>query len=80
MSSYQVDSQIEAGDLNLPSTVGVVKKPLMISGIDSVEPNQVFHSIEVYYDYRPELLGVVGKIIDLKFYERTVYTNLAAIH
>jgi hypothetical protein len=75
---YQVDSQVEAGDLKAPSTVGVVKKPVMISGIDSVEPNQVFHSIEVYYDYRPEFFSVVGKIINLKFYERTVYTDLAA--
>ena len=76
---YQVDSQVEVGDLNAPSTVGVVKKPLMISGIDSVEPNQVFHSVEVYYDYRPEFFSVVGKIINLKLYERTVYTDLAAI-
>ena len=76
---YQVDSQVEAGDLKAPSTVGVVKKPVMISGIDSVEPNQVFHSVEVYYDYRPEFFSVVGKIINLKLYERTVYTDLAAI-
>ena len=76
---YQVDSQVEAGDLNLPSTVGIVKKPVMISGIDNVEPNQVFHSIEVYYDYRPEFFNVVGNVIDLKFYERAVYTDLAAI-
>lgn len=76
---YQVDSQVEAGNLKAPSTVGVVKKPVMISGIDSVEPNQVFHSIEVYYDYRPEFFSVIGNIINLKLYERTVYTDLAAI-
>jgi hypothetical protein len=38
-----------------------------------------FHAIEVYYDYRPECFGVVGRIVDLKFYERTVYTDLAPI-
>ncbi len=76
---YQVDSRVEAGDLKAPSTIGAVKKPIMISGIDSVEPNQVFHSIEVYYDYRPEFLALVGNIVDLKFYEKTVYTDLAAI-
>ena len=59
--------------------VGLVKKPVMIAGIDNVEPNRVFHSIEVYYDYRPEFFSVFGNIIDLKFYERTVYTDLAAI-
>jgi hypothetical protein len=76
---YQVDSRVEAGDLKAPSTIGVVKKPVMISGIDSVEPNQVFHSIEVYYDYRPEFFTLVGNIVNLKFYEKTVYTDLAAI-
>ena len=28
--------------------------------------------VQVTYEYRPELFSVVGKIIDLKFYERTV--------
>ncbi|MEO6164607.1 MAG: TadE family protein [Candidatus Binatia bacterium] len=76
---YQVDSQVEAGDLKALSTVGVVKKPAIISGIDNIEPNQVFHSIEVYYDYRPEFFTLVGNIVNLKFYERSVYTDLAAI-
>jgi Flp pilus assembly protein TadG len=63
---YQVDSQVEVGDLKAPSTVGVVKKPVMISAIDTVEQNQVFHSIEGYYDYRPELFTLVGNIVNLK--------------
>ena len=67
------------GDLKEPSTIGAAKKPVIIAGIDNIEPNQVFHSIEVYYDYRPEFLALVGNIIDLKFYEKTVYTDLAAI-
>ena len=76
---YQVDSRVEAGDLKAPSLSGRLKKPIIISGIDSVEPNQVFHSIEVYYDYRPAFFALVGNIVDLKFYEKTVYTDLAAI-
>jgi len=76
---FQVDSRVEVGDLNEPSTIGVVKKPVIISNGDSIGSNQVFHSIEVYYDYRPELFGWVGNIIKLKFYERSVYTDLAML-
>ena len=76
---YQVDSQVEMGDLKEPSTIGVVKKPVILAGIDSVAPNQVFHSIEVYYDYRPELFSLVGNLFNLKFYEKIVYTDLAAV-
>ena len=43
---YQVDSRVEAGELKAPSVIGLVKKPVILSGIDDIEPNQVFHSIE----------------------------------
>ena len=51
---YQVGSQVELGDLKEQSHIGAAKKPVIIAGIDNIEPNRIFHSIEVYYDYRPE--------------------------
>ena len=77
--TYQVDSQVEVGDLKEPSAVGAVKKPVSIAGMDDVEPNQIFHSIEVFYDYKPDVFSFVGKFINPKFYERTIYTNIGAI-
>lgn len=77
--TYQVDSQVAIGDLKEPSAVGAVKSPVKINGMDDVEPNQVFHSIEVFYDYKPDVFSFVGKFVNPKFYERTIYTNVAAI-
>ena len=76
---YQVDSRVELGDLKEQSHIGAVKKPVIIAGIDNIEPNRIFHSIEVYYDYRPEFFSLLSNLIDLKFYEKTVYTDLAAL-
>ncbi|MGZ8485610.1 MAG: TadE/TadG family type IV pilus assembly protein [Candidatus Binatia bacterium] len=76
---YQVESQVELGDLKGQSHVGAAKKPVIIAGMDKIEPNRIFHSIEVFYDYRPEFFSLVSKLIDLKFYEKTVYTDLAAL-
>ena len=76
---YQVESQVELGDLNELSAIGAAKKPVIIAGMDKIEPNRIFHSIEVFYDYRPEFFSLLSNLIDLKFYEKTVYTDLAAL-
>jgi len=77
--SYEVESQVAVGDLSEPSAVGTVKAPVKIAGMDDVEPNQIFHSIEVFYDYKPDVFSFVGKFVNPKFYERTIYTNVGAI-
>lgn len=77
--TYEVNSQVAVGDSTETSAVGAVKTPVKISGMDDVEPNQIFHSIEVFYDYKPDVFSFVGKFVNPKFYERTIYTNVGAI-
>lgn len=77
--TYQVDSRVELGDLKEQSHIGAAKMPVIIPGIGNIEPNRIFHSIEVYYDYRPEFFSLLSKLIDLKLYEKTVYTDIAAL-
>jgi hypothetical protein len=49
----------------------------ILPGIDNVAPGQIFHSVEVYYDYGPDVMTYVGsRIINKTFYERTIFTDV----
>jgi hypothetical protein len=49
----------------------------VLPGIENVAPNQIFHSVEVYYDYSPDVMTYVGSsVINKIFYERTIFTDV----
>jgi len=80
--NYIVDDQITEGDLDQDSVLGTSKGTIInekIDGVDSVKPNQIFHSIEVYYDYGPNVISFVGKGFNTLLYDRTIFTNVSAI-
>jgi Flp pilus assembly protein TadG len=77
--TYEVFSQTSLGDLAAASNLGTLKKSIAIGGMNDVEPNQIFHAIEVYYDHRPNVFSFVGKLFDTNFYERTIFTNVGAL-
>jgi hypothetical protein len=59
-------------------TVGSRVTDAMLPGIDNVAPNQIFHAIEVYYNYTPDVMTYIGKdLINDIFYERTVFTDVS---
>jgi uncharacterized protein (UPF0333 family) len=81
--TYIIDTapngRIVRGSLGQPSQLGnqgdVVNTNL--GGLDSVAPNQIFHAIEVYYDYAPNVITFIGNSINQTFYERSIFTNVS---
>jgi TadE-like protein len=75
------DGRIVRGSLGQPSQLGNQGDTVNtnLAGLDSVAPNQVFHAIEVYYDYGPNVITFVGNAINKIFYERTIFTNVSGI-
>src|SRR5262245_27176207 len=75
------DGRIVRGTLGQSSQLGnqgdIVNTNL--AGLDSVAPNQIFHAVEVYYDYGPNVITFIGNAIDKIFYERTIFTNISGI-
>jgi TadE-like protein len=73
------DGRIVKGTFGQPSQLGnqgdIVNTNL--AGLDSVAPNQIFHAIEVYYDYGPSVITFIGNNINQTFYERTIFTNVS---
>jgi Flp pilus assembly protein TadG len=58
-------------------TVGSQVTDAILPGIDNVTPNQIFHAVEVYYDYTPNVMTYVGSSLANKiFYERTIFTDV----
>lgn len=79
--NYVVESQILRGSLNKDSElgpVGTIVNPKLLA-LDNVAPNQMFHAIEVFYDYGPDVKTFIGNSINKLFYDRTIFTNVSAI-
>jgi Flp pilus assembly protein TadG len=78
---YIVESQTPDGNFVQTSKVGVVGDEVTtteISGIDAVSPLQTFHSIEIFYDYTPNVMTYIGmNFIDKILYDRTIFTNVS---
>ncbi len=56
---------------------GAIVTNAILPGINNVGPNQIFHVIEVYYDYTPNVMTYVGsRLINKTFYERSIFTNV----
>ena len=77
--TYRVESQIVKGNFSQNSKLGAVGSNVtVISGIDSIDPGQTFHAVEVFYNYAPDVMTYVGsRIINTTFYDRTIFTNVS---
>jgi TadE-like protein len=80
IDNVQPNGQIIRGNFSQTSKLGNVGDTVTISGMNNVAPNQTFHVIEVYYDYRPNVITFVGNSINKIFYDRTIFTNVSAIN
>jgi hypothetical protein len=72
-----IDGQIIKGNLGQTSKIGGKGSVVTIPGIQNVLPNQKFHAIEAFFDYGPNIITYVGKMIDSLFYERTIFTDVS---
>ena len=79
--TYIVTVQTSNGNFVPVSKLGVVGDTVTtadVSGIDTVNPFQVFHSIEIFYDYAPNIMTYIGmNFIDKTLYDRTIFTNVS---
>jgi hypothetical protein len=80
--TYVVESQTFGdGTFGQTSKLGVVGDTVTtakIGGIDTVIPGQIFHSIEIFYDYTPNIMTYIGmNFIDKTLYDRTIFTNVS---
>jgi hypothetical protein len=69
--------QIIQGNFNQPSQLGNIGDTVTIPGVQDVGPSQVFHAIEIYYDYGPSVITFIGNNINQTFYERSIFTNVS---
>jgi TadE-like protein len=75
---YRVESQIIRGSFGQDSKIGAVNQTINLPGTTDIDPLQVFHAIEVFYDYTPNVMTYVGsRLINKTFYERTIFTNVS---
>ncbi len=82
---YMVDTtvggQIVRGNLDKQSTLGSPDgtqiPPSVLPGIQNVKDGQTFHVFEVFYNYAPNIITYVGKMINTDFYDRTIFTNVS---
>ena len=70
--------RIIQGDFSQTSKLGPVGATVTIPGIDTVAPNQIFHTFEAFYDYSPYVITYVGKMINTTLYDRTIFTNVGS--
>jgi len=79
--TYIVTSQTSNGSLPQTSKLGGVGDTVTvadISGIETVIPGQIFHSIEVFFDYTPNIMTYIGmNFVDKILYDRTIFTNVS---
>jgi hypothetical protein len=76
--TYIVESQIIRGNFGQASQIGGIGATVTLAGIQNVGAGQIFHAIEVYYDYTPNVLTYVGsRFLDKTFYERAIFTNVS---
>lgn len=78
--TYIVDTapngRIIQGNFNQSSKLGAVGATVTIPGINNVAAAQIFHAVEVYYDYGPNVMTYIGKnLINDTFYERSMFTD-----
>jgi hypothetical protein len=77
---YVVEEQIVRGSLGEASKIGPVGATVNqnISGFNNVLPGQIFHAIEVFYDYGPDVITFIGNSFTNKiFYERSLFTQVS---
>lgn len=75
---YRVESQIVRGNFAQNSEIGAVNQNINLPGTADIDPGQIFHAIEVYYDYTPNVMTYVGSdLINKTFYERSIFTNVS---
>jgi hypothetical protein len=72
-----IPGQIIRGNFNQSSQLGNIGATLTIPGVQDVGPGQIFHAIEVYYDYGPSAITFIGNNINQTFYERSIFTNVS---
>jgi len=79
---YVVEEQLTQGSLGENSKLGPVGTTVntKLDPLDEVAPNQKFHSVEVFYDYGPNVMTFVGTNMNKLFYDRTIFTNVSAIN
>lgn len=77
VDDLQPDGQIVRGSFGQPSQLGNVGDTVTIPGVRDVGPSQIFHAIEVYYDYGPSVITFIGNNINQTFYERSIFTNVS---
>jgi hypothetical protein len=73
-------SQVIRGNLGQSSKIGGVGSQVtkvILPGIENLLPNQKLHAIEVFYDYGPDIITYVGRMINQLFYERTIFTDVS---
>jgi len=82
--TYKIDNgatgRLVLGSFGQSSKLGTAGSRVtesVLPGIENVAPNQIFHSVEVYYDYSPDVMTYVGSsVINKIFYERTIFTDV----
>jgi hypothetical protein len=77
---YIVEEQIVRGNLGETSKIGPVGATVNqnLSGFNNVLPGQIFHAIEVFYDYGPDVITFIGNTFSNKiFYERSLFTQVS---
>jgi hypothetical protein len=82
--TYKIDTaasgRVVLGTFNQSSKLGSAGSRVtdaILPGIENVAAGQIFHSVEVYYDYGPDVMTYVGsRIINKTFYERTIFTDV----
>jgi hypothetical protein len=81
MVDRTVGGQIIRGDLNKQSKLGAPDgtqiPPSVLPGIQNIKDGQTFHVFEVFYNYAPNIITYVGKMINTDFYDRTIFTNVS---
>jgi TadE-like protein len=71
------NGQIIRGNFGQQSQLGGIGDTVTIPGVQDVGPSQIFHAVEVYYDYGPNVITFVGNNINQTLYERTIFTNVS---
>ena len=79
--NYVIEEQLIQGSLgeNQQTWSSGNNRKHKLDPLDDVAPNQTFHSIEVYYDYGPNVITFMGNNINQTFYERSIFTNVSEL-
>jgi hypothetical protein len=72
-----IPGQITRGTFGQASQLGNIGDTITIPGVQDVLPAQIFHAIEVYYDYGPNVKTFIGNSLNHTFYERSIFTNVS---